>query len=204
MASGENRAPSQSLLPVRLARLPRHPARRLALLEKAGLVDHEEAPLTPFKFHGCIVALLAGNVFDEIKVTRWAAAIFGRATTFTSQEAGILRARFGSAAYVPPDAGFATKPKLATRMIWWKWSNVPRQRRRNLWSHPLDRTQGVGHGRVLVRRDVRRRISSICEAQVSAYQCRNDIRSLAALHSARYFVSAEALPKRELLEAVLL
>jgi hypothetical protein len=34
--------------------------------------------------------LLAGNVFDEIKIARRTAAIFGRTSAFTSQEARIL------------------------------------------------------------------------------------------------------------------
>jgi benzodiazapine receptor len=54
-------------------------------------------------------------------------------------------------------------------------------------------TQGVGYRRVLVWRDVRRRIGAVRQAQVSAYQRRHGLRSLAALHSARCFVSAEAI-----------
>jgi hypothetical protein len=56
--------------------------------------------------------LLAGNVLDKIKVTRWAAAIFGRASAFTSKEAGILCARFGSTKFFNDDSMFPVVAKI--------------------------------------------------------------------------------------------
>jgi hypothetical protein len=53
-----------------------------------------------------------GNVFDEFKVTRWTAAIFGRASAFTSKEAGILCARFGSTNFFDDDSMFPVVAKI--------------------------------------------------------------------------------------------
>jgi hypothetical protein len=58
------------------------------------------------------LALLVGNVFDEFKVTRWTAAIFGRAATFTSKEAGMLCARYDSTNFFDDDSMFPVVAKI--------------------------------------------------------------------------------------------
>jgi hypothetical protein len=69
------------------------------------------------------LALFAGNVLDEIKVTWWTAAIFGRASAFTSQKSG-PRCRFGATQLVgelPRSNGQTTAwpaaPSRALRVI---------------------------------------------------------------------------------------
>jgi hypothetical protein len=56
--------------------------------------------------------VFASNVLDKIKVTWWTAAIFGRAATFTSQEAGILCARYCSTNFFDDDSMFPVVAKI--------------------------------------------------------------------------------------------
>jgi len=67
----------------------------------------------PFKRLFRFLAILADNIFDEIKVARWTAAIFRWASTFTTEKPRILCAGLGSAGLFDDDPMLPAVPKIS-------------------------------------------------------------------------------------------